>query len=124
MCHERDTQRFAPDFNTYLPFPRKRAPYLATFGRKQFRIRTNLLEAKRRLVLTNLDLELRIAVPVRKEIQAAERRSRRVRAERPAARVADRQRFIALGEFAFQLEIKVLQEIASHLDPGAAQSEP
>ena len=124
MFRERVRERLAPDLNAYLPFRRQRAGYFATFGRKQFRIRTNLLEAKRRLILTDLDLELRIAVPVCKEIEAAERRSRGVRTEQASGRVANRQGLVALGEFAFQLEVEVVGEIAAHLNPCSTQPEP
>src|SRR5205085_10266606 len=71
-----------------------------------------------------LDLEFRELVPVDEDVGAAERRSRRAGAEGSSSRITDRQADVALREFAFDLEIELLREIAGQVDPGPAQTKP
>src|SRR5207237_5790251 len=107
-----------------LPLRCQRTRHLAAFGQEKLCIRSDLIQAERRLVLPRLDLEFRELVPVDEDVGAAERRSRRAGAEGSSSRITDRQADVALREFAFDLEIELFREIAGQVDPGPAQTKP
>ena len=71
-----------------------------------------LLEAKWRLVLANFDLEFRELVPIDEDIGRAKFCPGGVGSERPAGRISNRQRYVALLEFSLDLKIKLVREIA------------
>src|SRR5207237_9265433 len=107
-----------------LPLRCQRTRHLAAFGQEKLCIRSDLIQAERRLVLPRLDLEFRELVPVDEDVGAAERRSRRAGAEGSSSRITDRQADVALREFAFDLEIELLREISRQINASATEPEP
>src|SRR5437764_1595153 len=124
LFRKEGSEGLAPNFHTYLSFRRESAGHLASFREKKLRIGCDLLKAKRRLVLSCLDLELRKSMPVDPDVSGSKRGPCGIRSQSASGRVTDGEGDVALLEFAFHLKIEILREVTRQIDSRSPEPKP